>query len=125
MLIHFLLEQGALLRLFDPVAMDNAKKCIPDHPNIYWCDDEAETATDADALVLVTEWKQFRFLDFELLQKQMKGIAFFDGRNQYNPQEMAKRGFDYHSIGHAPVFASPRKKKAYKAKKEAKEFALE
>lgn len=104
-LIHELLEAGATVRLFDPIAMDNAKKMLPVSPQIKWCSDEYDVAMGADAAVLVTEWKQFRFLDFAQLLGNMKGKAFFDGRNQYIPNEMAKKGFDYISIGQAPTYA--------------------
>lgn len=104
-LVQQLLQLQAKLRLFDPVAMDNAKKMIHSNPNIVWCNDELDAATEADAIVLMTEWKQFRFLDFIQILKHMKGRAFFDGRNQYNPLEMAKNGFDYISIGQAPYYA--------------------
>lgn len=104
-LIQNLLDAGAVLRLFDPVAMENARKVIPSHPKITWCMNELETAEGADALVLMTEWKQFRFLDFDEVLSKMKGHAFFDGRNQYHPLEMAKQGFDYISIGQRPVYA--------------------
>lgn len=103
-LIQQLLQHQAKLRLFDPVAMENAKKVIPDHPEIVWCSDELDASLEADAIVLITEWKQFRFLDFVKIQQQMKGRAFFDGRNQYNPKEMVKKGFDYISIGQAPCY---------------------
>lgn len=103
-LIQQLLKQQAKLRLFDPVAMDNAKKLIPDHPDITWCNDELDAATGAHAIVLMTEWKQFRFLDFTKIIQVMKGKAFFDGRNQYFPKEMVKKGFDYISIGQAPLY---------------------
>ena len=105
-LIHQLLEHQIKLRLFDPVAMDNAKKVIPDHPDISWCSDEAEATLEVDAIILMTEWKQFRFLDFFKILQQMKGRAFFDGRNQYNPQEMSRKGFDYISIGQAPSYSN-------------------
>lgn len=105
-LIEQMLEAGANVRLFDPVAMENAKKLLPQSPSIIWCETELDVARGADALALITEWKQFRFLDFAELLPNMKGKAFFDGRNQYNPVEMAKRGFDYISIGQAPMLAN-------------------
>lgn len=104
-LIQQLLQHRVMLRLFDPVAMDNAKKIIPDYPNITWCMDEIEAAKGAHAIVLVTEWKQFRFLDFSKILPLMEGRAFFDARNQYSPYEMAKKGFDYISIGQVPFYA--------------------
>jgi UDPglucose 6-dehydrogenase len=79
--------------------MNNAKKMIGSHPNITWCENEFEAAQDADAIALLTEWKQFRFVDFSPIKQKMKGIAFFDGRNQYKPLDMKQKGFDYISIG--------------------------
>jgi len=105
-LIEQLLEVGATLRLYDPAAMDNAKKVVPDSPHIHWCENELDAAQGADAIVLVTEWKQFRFLDFKQILSAMRGPAFFDGRNQYNPSDMAKKGFDYISIGRSSVFSN-------------------
>lgn len=96
--IEQLLQQGARLRLFDPVAMPNAKKYLQD-PNITWCTDEVEAAEGADAIALMTEWKQFRLVDFKPISKRMRGHAFFDGRNQYKSLDMRKKGFDYISIG--------------------------
>jgi UDPglucose 6-dehydrogenase len=106
-LIYFLLSEGCFVRLYDPIAMPNARKILGDSPQIYWSRDEFDAATGADALVFVTEWKQFRFLDFDQLRTLMRGNAIFDGRNQYNPAELAKKGFDYIGIGHAPVNANP------------------
>jgi UDPglucose 6-dehydrogenase len=98
-LIPQLLSQGVHFRLYDPAAMDNAKKLLPDSPSITWCIDENDAAAGADAIVLLTEWKQFRLLDFASILPSMRGKAFFDGRNQYSPDEMAKHGFDYFCFG--------------------------
>lgn len=103
-LISQLLEAGSCVRVYDPAAMDNAKKLLPENPQIIWCSDELEAVEGAHAIALVTEWKQFRFLDFATILPRMKGKAFFDGRNQYNPLDIAKRGFDYICIGLAPVY---------------------
>lgn len=97
--IRELALQGAHLRVFDPIAMPNAKKTLQNIPNIEWCTDEFDAAKNVDAIALLTEWKQFRLVDFNPIRKNMKGAAFFDGRNQYKPQEMLKKGFDYLSIG--------------------------
>jgi UDPglucose 6-dehydrogenase len=101
-LIYQLLAAKANVRLFDPAAMENAKKLLPDTSQIIWCADEIQAASHADAIALVTEWKQFRFLDFAKILPKMKGRAFFDGRNQYHPDEMAKKGFDYFCFGVVP-----------------------
>lgn len=102
-LIQQLLAAGAPVRLYDPAAMDNARRNLPDSPMITWCQDECDAAEGADALVLITEWKQFRFLDFDTLLPKMKGRAFFDARNQYHGEEILKKGLDYICIGTAPT----------------------
>lgn len=97
--IQDLARQGAVLRLFDPVAIPNAKKLLKGIPNLVWCTDEFDAAQGADAIALLTEWKQFRLVDFQPIKTRMKGIAFFDGRNQYKPSDMKIKGFDYIAIG--------------------------
>lgn len=104
-LIQQLLKAGAVLSVFDPVAMDNVRKDLQNVKGIEFAHDEYAAAQGADAIALMTEWKQFRFLDLGKLLTQMKGNAFFDGRNQYNPQIAAEKGFDYISIGKPDVFA--------------------
>ncbi len=100
-LIRQLLEKGAFVRLYDPVAMPRTKEILKKSPQVTWCRDEFEAAKGVDAIALVTEWKQFRFVDFEKVQPKQR--LFFDGRNQYAPQEMAARGYEYYSIGQPPV----------------------
>ncbi len=98
-LIQELLAMGAKLRLFDPVSIPNAKKMLGTQDAITWCESEFEAADGADAVALLTEWKQFRLVDFQNVHSYMKGIAFFDGRNQYKPGDMKEKGFDYIAIG--------------------------
>lgn len=104
--IQQLLQGGATVRLFDPVAMNEAKKLLPDTPAIQWCRDEMDAAKGSDAIVLMTEWKQFRLLNFSAIIETMRGKAFFDGRNQYHPEKMAELGFDYFSIGRRPTLST-------------------
>ena len=103
-IIRALLEKGAHLSLFDPIAMQKAKKLLPKSPQIHWAENEYEAVNGADAICLITDWKQFRFIDLERVRKNMLGNAFFDGRNQYDPEEMVKHGFDYISIGRKPAY---------------------
>lgn len=105
-LIRFLLQEGAIVQLYDPIAMSNAKKLFKPSFSCIYTQDEYEAVRNADAIALVTEWKQFRNLDFSKVMKLMKGKAFFDGRNQYNPEEMIKSGFDYFCIGTASQLLS-------------------
>jgi len=98
-IIENLIAQGASLRLFDPVAMPNAKKILKNQSNITWCSNEFDAASQSDAIVLITEWEQFRTVDLEKVFQNLKGSVFFDGRNQYEPKEMKTKGFDYISIG--------------------------
>jgi UDPglucose 6-dehydrogenase len=97
-LIQQLLQEGARLKLFDPVAASHMQKTLH-HPQITFCESEQDAASGADAIALVTEWKQFRLLDLSQIKELMRGRAFFDGRNQYKPPEMHSRGFDYVCIG--------------------------
>jgi UDPglucose 6-dehydrogenase len=98
-LIRSLLKDGAVLRLFDPVAQKNAQKELGDDARLTWCADEYEAAKGAHAIALVTEWKQFREVDFERVVKNLLDRAFFDGRNQYALSDMNNLGFTYHGIG--------------------------
>lgn len=98
-LIDSLHKKGAILRLFDPLALPKAKKLIGQKENIHFCLSEYHAAERADAIVLVTEWKQFRFVNLKTVLSKMKDNAFFDGRNQYKAREMAIKGFRYYGIG--------------------------
>lgn len=97
------LEAGARVTAYDPVAMEEAKQVIPPEwiagGKLKLVDDQYQAADHADALILVTEWKPFRHPDFERLKSLMNGHTIFDGRNQYDPADMKRLGFDYYGIG--------------------------
>ncbi|MGM0655178.1 MAG: UDP-glucose dehydrogenase family protein [Thermodesulfobacteriota bacterium] len=100
-LIRTLLGAGARVNVFDPVAMDQARKEIPAHEQekICFAQDQYTALDSTDACILVTEWKTFRQPDFKKMASLMKERVIFDGRNQYDPEEIKEAGFEYHGIG--------------------------
>jgi UDPglucose 6-dehydrogenase len=96
-LIEMLLKDGAKVKVYDPAAMTETKKLFDN--GIIYASDQYETLRDADAMVLMTEWAEFRILDFEKITMIMKGKVIFDGRNIYDPKEIVKAGFAYYGIG--------------------------
>ncbi len=96
-IINNLLERGAKVKAYDPVAMHEAKHQLGD--TIAYCKDPYEALIDVDAMLLVTEWPEFRLPNFEVMKRLMKGTAIFDGRNQYDAKEVREHGFTYYSIG--------------------------
>jgi UDPglucose 6-dehydrogenase len=95
-LITALQDMGADVRAFDPAAMDHAKAIMP---NLTYCESAYDCAEDADALVIVTEWEQFRALDLPRLQNVMATPTIVDLRNVYHPDEIRRHGFVYVGIG--------------------------
>ncbi len=100
-LIDRLLARGAKLRVHDPVAMDNVRQVYGE--KLVYCERRDDALIGADALAIMTEWKQFVHPDFEEMGKLMRQKIIFDGRNIYNPQRMREAGFTYYSIGGPPV----------------------
>ncbi|TXN37201.1 UDP-glucose/GDP-mannose dehydrogenase family protein [Flagellimonas hymeniacidonis] len=88
---------GATVRAYDPVAMEETKRILGD--KIEYAKDEYDAIIDADALIVVTEWSEFRMPNFRILEKLMNNKTIFDGRNIYDPEEMSEQGFTYYSIG--------------------------
>ncbi len=97
--IELLLQEKAQLRLFDPLAMPKVKALLGKTRSVRFCISEYHAAQRADGIALITEWKQFRFVNLKRVLSSMRGNAFFDGRNQYRAKEMAFRGFYYYGIG--------------------------
>ena len=99
-LIPELIKNNCFLKLFDPEGMKEAKTIFKKfHKKIEWCNDSYDACNKADALVILTEWNQFRALDLNKLKTLLKNPIVIDLRNIYNPIEMKQLGFFYHSLG--------------------------
>ncbi len=96
-IIEKFLDSGAKVRAYDPVAMDEAKLTLGD--KIEYADDQYGALVDADALLLVTEWSEFRMPNFKVVKKLLNKPVIFDGRNIYDPEEMQELKIDYFGIG--------------------------
>ncbi|MBU0462342.1 MAG: UDP-glucose 6-dehydrogenase, partial [Proteobacteria bacterium] len=107
-LIEELIEAGARIRAYDPVALNQAGKEFPkewfEDGRLVFVDNQYHALEGADALVLVTEWKAFRQPDFKVVSDLLKNRIIFDGRNQYDPREMIEKGFEYHGMGRELAF---------------------
>lgn len=98
-IIKKLLDGGANLNLFDPAAMANAKQHLPESKKIKFFKNSLNAVQNADALIILTEWDEFRSINFIKLKKLMKGNILFDGRNVIDPEEAKKAGFKYFGVG--------------------------
>ncbi len=95
-IIHLLRNEGTTVKAFDPVAIPRAKELVPE---ITYCDDVYEVAEGSDALVVVTDWNEFKHLDLDRIKASMAAPVFIDGRNIYEPRRMQELGFIYRGIG--------------------------
>ncbi len=98
-LIKDLLEKGANISVYDPVAMREARRVFGENPRIIYALNPMDAAQNKEALVIVTEWKEFRSPDFEVLKTTLKNPVIFDGRNLYDPVFLRNAGFEYFAIG--------------------------
>lgn len=96
-MIQLLLEAGCIIRAYDPVAMGECKRRIGD--SITYCRDMYDAVLEADALLLLTEWKEFRLPTWGVIKKAMKRPLVIDGRNIFDTEELSENGFEYHCIG--------------------------
>jgi UDPglucose 6-dehydrogenase len=98
--IQELVNRGAIIKAYDPKAIDEAKEhYLKGIKNVTYADSKYDVLQDSDALVLLTEWKEFRSPDFEEIKAQLKTPIIFDGRNQYNTFSLEQQGFEYYQIG--------------------------
>lgn len=98
-IINELIRRGAKVQAYDPAAINEAKRIFGENPNITYAKDQYEALDGADALLLITEWHQFRHPNFEEIKRRLRKKVIFDGRNQYDPQKIREMGFTYFAIG--------------------------
>ena len=96
-IVNKLLEAGCKVQAYDPIAMQEAQRILGD--KIFYCDDVYSAVNNADALIVVTEWKEFRVPTWDVIRKVMKQAVIFDGRNIYDANELRSMGFYYEGIG--------------------------
>ena len=101
--IEELVKRGASIRAYDPVAMPEASRVLEGVPRIAMVDNQTAALQGADALLIVTEWKEFRNPDFDLIKATLKQPVIFDGRNLYEPALMREFGVEYVGIGRGSV----------------------
>jgi UDPglucose 6-dehydrogenase len=98
-IMESLWEKGAKVRAYDPEAMDECRRIYGTRDDLTLCDHQNDCLDGVDALIIVTEWKNFRAVNLSNLKNMMQNAVIFDGRNIYDVQDMADEGFIYHSIG--------------------------
>ena len=96
-IINSLLEKGAIVKAYDPKGFEQAKMIFGD--KIFYAENSYNALENADCLLLLTEWNEFRRPDFDRVKELMKSQIIFDGRNQYDGERLKQRGFEYHSVG--------------------------
>ena len=101
--INRLLDLGAKVSAYDPEATEVAKSILGEREGLVFADSSYDALEDANALVIVTEWNEFRRPDFEKIKDSLKEALIFDGRNLYKPDSIKEKGFNYYSIGRKPV----------------------
>jgi UDPglucose 6-dehydrogenase len=105
-LMESLWAAGAKVRAYDPVAMPECLRIYGTRPDLVLCKTSPEVVQGADALAIVTEWREFRSPDFDAIKAALRTPAIFDGRNLYDPAQMARAGFSYYAIGRGQTLPS-------------------
>jgi UDPglucose 6-dehydrogenase len=102
-IIEYLLARGARIKAFDPEATENIQKRFSAENSLQLKDDQYEALSDSNALIIATEWNEFRSPDFDRMKKLLKQPVIFDGRNLYAVEDMEQKGFMYESIGRRKI----------------------
>jgi UDPglucose 6-dehydrogenase len=106
-LISELVERGAAVVAYDPIAMDGARKLYAQQARITFAPSAIDACEGADALIIVTEWKEFRSPDFSAIKTKLRNPLVFDGRNLYDPDVPRSAGLHYFAVGRNPAHAAP------------------
>jgi UDPglucose 6-dehydrogenase len=101
-IIAALTDAGATIHAYDPIASEQARVVLSPNPKLTYADNPEEACTNADALIIVTDWRQFNSPDFDQLKAQLKAPLIFDCRNLFEPLQMQQYGFTYYTIGRGP-----------------------
>ena len=94
-LLAELFAAGATVTAYDPVAMNKSRHIFGEYAQLSYVDNQLDACSGADALIIVTEWREFRTPDFDAIKAQLKNLLIFDGRNLYEPKDMRDEGFEY------------------------------
>ena len=105
--LEALWARGARVQAFDPVAMDETRRIYGERPDLTLVNEAFQALEGADALIINTEWSEFRSPEFDRVKQRLAQPIIFDGRNLYDPKHMAELGFEYHAIGRRPVPRNP------------------
>jgi UDPglucose 6-dehydrogenase len=97
--INDLIAAGATVTAYDPIAMHEAQRCYPNTPQLTYADGQTAALEGADALIIVTEWKEFKSPDFDTIKSKLRFPVIFDGRNLYEPKLIRSMGIEYMAIG--------------------------
>ena len=92
-------SKGATVTAYDPVAMQETQRIYGEHEYLHYAESPMNALEDADALIIVTEWKAFKSPDFDVVKSKLKNAIIFDGRNLFEPEEIKALGIEYHGIG--------------------------
>jgi UDPglucose 6-dehydrogenase len=110
LLVQALLQEGCQIAAYDPAATGRAREVL--QSKVEFMGSAYDAARDADALLILTEWEEFSALDLDRLRKQLKYPIVIDGRNLYDPETMARRGFTYYSVGRPATASEPQPRAA-------------
>ena len=98
-IIEGLIRRGARIKAYDPVAVTEARRLLGNLPGLEFASSQSEALEGSDALVIVTEWKEFKSPEFDAISRVLRNPVIFDGRNLYDPSMMKKQGFSYYAVG--------------------------